>query len=60
MMVEGRGIVEYREPGTGLQVKKDPAALQEYIDYLRGRVSAAASAASRTGNTTYATMRRPA
>jgi hypothetical protein len=59
MMAEGRGIVEYTEPGTNLRVRKDPAEMRKYLEYLRGRVSVVAGASSRSGNTTYATMRRP-
>lgn len=49
LMVQGRGIVEYTEPGTGVRVKKDPQQLREYISYLTERVATtSAGASSRT------------
>lgn len=54
MMVEGRGVVEYQEPG-GLRVRKDPREMREYIRYLQEAIASRSSAST----TTLASFRRP-
>lgn len=54
MIVEGRGIVEYRE-ADGTYVKKDPAQMRAYVDYLRTEIAAKATGSGRT----FAAFARP-
>jgi hypothetical protein len=45
MAGDGRGIVEYTEPGTGLRIRKDPDSLRKYIDYLAERITTVSGSA---------------
>lgn len=47
MMSEGRGIVEYRE-ADGRFVRKDPAELRAYIEYLQQQVAALSGGSTMT------------
>jgi hypothetical protein len=46
MMTEGRGAVEYTEPSTGVRIRKDPAEMRAYIDYLSTQITTTSGSAS--------------